>query len=60
VVLVIRVVMDEFMQTWTGRQNRSPMKHGDQRQRDDLPGAGCGILPETGLPSVRLSVHEMP
>jgi hypothetical protein len=47
VVLIIGILMDEFMQTWTDDEKRSPLEQRKQKQRDNLrSGAGGRILSE--------------
>jgi len=57
VVLIIGIMMDEFMQAWTDYQDRSPLEHRRQNQRD---GECAGIPSGAGLLGFSLSVHEAP
>jgi hypothetical protein len=57
-VLIIGVMMDEFMQAWTDDQDRSPLEHRSQKQRDKLrPDGGGGIL-SSAMFSFWFPVHE--
>ena len=59
VVLIIGILMDEFMQTWTDDQNRCPLEQRKQKQRDNLrSGAGGRILSEARRLGFSLSVHD--
>ena len=58
-VLIIGIMMDEFMQSWTDDQDRSPLEHRSQKQRDNLrPDGGGGILSSARLFGFWFSVHE--
>jgi hypothetical protein len=58
-VLIIGIMMDEFMQVWTDYQNRSPLEHHNQKQRDNLrSGASRKILSDANLSGCSFSVHE--
>ncbi len=59
VVLIIGIMMNEFMQAWTDDQNRSPLEHRSQKQRDNLPtDGGGGILSSARLFGFWFAVHE--
>ena len=59
VVLIIGILVDEFMQTWTDDQNRCPLEERKQKQRDHLrSGAGGRILSEARQLGFSLSVHD--
>jgi hypothetical protein len=59
VVLIIGILVDEFMQTWTDDQNSCPLEQRKQKQRDNLRGsAGSRILSEAWRTGFFLSVHE--
>jgi hypothetical protein len=61
VVLIIGIMMDEFMQAWTDYQDRSPLEHRNQKQRDNLRSGACGgILSDARLLGFSFSVHETP
>jgi hypothetical protein len=50
---------DEFTQAWTDDQDRSPLEHRSQKQRDNLrPDGGGGILSSARLFSFWFPVHE--
>jgi hypothetical protein len=58
-VLIIGIMMDEFRQAWTDDQDRSPLEHRSQKQRDNLrPDGGGGILSSARLFSCWFLVHE--
>jgi hypothetical protein len=40
VVLIVSIMVDELVQAWTGCQDCSPLKHRNQKQRDN-PGSGA-------------------
>ena len=49
VVLIICIMMDELVQAWTGSQDRSPLEHRRQKQRDGLVSGGSnGMHPRAG------------
>jgi hypothetical protein len=59
VVLIIGILMNEFMQTWTDDQNRCPLEQREQKQRDNLRSdAGGRIFSEARRLGFSLSVHE--
>jgi hypothetical protein len=58
VVLIIGIMMDEFVQAWADDQDRSPLEHGSQKQRDHLRTDGGGILSNARLFGFSFSVHE--
>jgi hypothetical protein len=59
VVLIVGIMMDEFMQVWTNYQNRSPLDHGNQKQRGNLrSGESRKILSNADLFGSSFSVHE--
>ena len=59
VVLIIGIMMDEFVQAWADDQDRSPLEHGSQKQRDHLrTDEGGGILSGARLFGFWFAVHE--
>src|ERR1700680_3012128 len=40
VMLIVCIMMDKLMQAWTDCQDRSPLKHRHQKQRDNLLSGG--------------------
>jgi hypothetical protein len=44
VVLIIGIVMNEFVEGWTDDQDRNPLEHGSQKQRDNLRSQGGGRI----------------
>ena len=59
VVLIIGIMMDEFVQAWADDQDRSPLEHGSQKQRDHLrTDGGGGILSGARLFGFWFAVHE--
>ena len=58
VVLVIRVMMDEFVYAWTDREYRGPLKHRGQEQSDKgCSGRNARDLAMARLLSFLISVH---